>query len=169
MKRINNKTITGRELAAELACNRQSINRWAGDGMPTAVRGRGGRPSRYDVVKCKAWLAERREAAAVGAPVDLMRERARRERAQAILAEQLHQTRSRTLLPADEVERVWTAEVTAVRAHLLAWQTTLVDRVHRAAITEGLPGVERELHVAVYEVLRELAGGAHATAIRSAR
>jgi hypothetical protein len=88
---------------------------------------------------------------------DVAKEKARREHSQALLHEQLHATRARDLLPREEVERIWTAEIAAVRAKLLAWPMTLADQVHRVAVLEGLPGVERVLQEAVRQVLRELA------------
>jgi hypothetical protein len=61
------------------------------------------------------------------------------------------------LLPADEVEKEWLKFVMAVRAKLLLWSTTLVDKLTRVATLEGVSGVEREIDVAVREVLTEMA------------
>lgn len=122
-----------------------------------ARRGRGGRPSLYDVEKCRAWL-KAREAPGLGeTPGGLFKERARRELAQALLAEQTFEMRARLLLPAEEVERTWAAEIRAVRALLLSWKTTLADRFHRAAVLNGVDGVAQEVEAAVREVLTQLA------------
>lgn len=146
--------MTRLQLASRLRKDPRTIAKWLEEGLPVARRGRGGRPSLYDAKSVRAWVA-RRETTANGEPV--ARERDRRDRAQALLAEQLHDLRARRLLPVEEVERVWVAEVAAVRAIILASYTTHADRVHRAATLDGLAGVERELKALAYEVLRELA------------
>jgi phage terminase Nu1 subunit (DNA packaging protein) len=139
----------------------QSVTRWERDGMPIAQRGARGRPSRYDLAVVEAWRAAKEAAARTpGAAVSLELERARKERAQAALTEQTHQSRARELLPRDEVKRVMEQRAAAIRAKLLAWPTTLADRVHRAGTLDGLAGVECVLAEAVREALLELAGQA---------
>lgn len=143
----------------------QTVTKWERDGLPIAKRGRKGKPSLYSEADVRAWLAVREEVAESGNALDLAQERARKEHWQALLAEQLHKTRERDLLPRADVEKAWTAEVAAVRTKLLAWATTLADRVTRAATLEAEPGVERVLGEAVREVLRELAGGGEGAAV----
>lgn len=150
-------TLTRRNLARALGVHMQTICKWEQDGMPIADRGRRGRASLYSESAVRDWLTAREAAAKQSGIVDVSRERARKERAQAELAQQAFAIRARTLLPIEEVERVWTAEVTAVRAIILASYTTHTDRIHRAATLEGLAGVERALKDLAYEVLRELA------------
>lgn len=150
--------LTRRELSAILNVHMMTVTKWERDGLPVAQRGRRGKPSLYRETAVRAWLQQREQAAAQpGTATDLAIERARRERAQAILAEQAFSIRARDLLPREDVERVWAAEVSAVRAKLLAWPTTLADQVHRVAVLEGLAGVERVLNDSVRQVLRELA------------
>lgn len=150
--------LTRRQLAAALGVHMMTVTKWERDGMPVADRGAKGRPSYYREADVRAWQQQRDQAAREpGATVDLARERARKERAQAILAEQTYKVRSGELLPRDGVEKVWAAEVAAARAVLLSWQSTLADRVFRVAISEGVGGVERVLQDAVHDVLRELA------------
>jgi hypothetical protein len=103
-----------------------------------------------------AWRAKR-DATSQALGSSLAIERARRERAAAALAEQLHQTRAGALIPLAVAEAVWGKHIHAVRQRLLSWSTTLVDRVHRASTNDGLAGVERTLDLAVREVLSELA------------
>jgi len=153
------KTLTRVELARALGCNPRTIPKWQEEGLPVALRGRGGRPSRYDETEVRAWLGARAEVAKGEGSLDWSQERARKEHWQALLAEQLHKARERELLPRTEVEKAWGGEVAAVRAKLLAWRTTLSDRITRAATLEGERGVERVLDEAVREVLGELAGG----------
>jgi len=125
--------------------------------MPVAERGRGGRPSRYDVAKCRAWRTAHQDHGVADAPGGLFKERARRELAQALLVEQTYAVRAKTLLPAEEVERVWSAEQTAVRAMLLALPQAYADRLCRAATQDGVAGAEHAIRQMVDEVLTELA------------
>lgn len=136
----------------------QTITKWEHEGLQPAVRGRRGRPSLYRESDVRAWVAAR-DAAASNLPgaKDLMAERARKERAQAVLAEQTFQARARVLLPAAEVERLWGAEIQAVRNAIIATYTTQADRLLRAATLEGVGGIEAELKAIAYELLRELA------------
>jgi phage terminase Nu1 subunit (DNA packaging protein) len=149
-------TITRRELAELLGVHAMTVTKWERDGLPIAHLGRKGKPSRYRPADARAWLAAREEAAKTGGIADVARERARKERAQAVLSEQTYQARALDLLPRAEVEKAWSAEVAAVRAKLLALPQTLADRVFRAGTLEGLEGVERVLEDAVRDTLREL-------------
>lgn len=150
--------LTRRELSERLQIHMQTITKWERDGLPIAERGRKGRASMYRLSEVVAWRSAREQAAAKpGGPIDVAQERARKERAQALLAEQLYATRSGKLLPADEVEKAWTAEVAAVRTLMLSAPTTWADRIHRAGTTDGLAGVERELKALIHGFLRELA------------
>jgi hypothetical protein len=151
-------TLTRRQLAAKLHVHMQTVTRWEQDGLPLAFRGHRGVCSRYREVEVRAWLQTRDEAArAPGAPQHFLQARATKEQWQARLAEQQHKLRSGDLLPREEVERVWGAEVAAVRSLILSSYVTHADRVHRASTLEGLAGVERELKDLAHEILRELA------------
>lgn len=161
------RTLTRQELATALGgISPRTIEKWLEEGLPVASRGRGGRPSRYDLATVQAWLKARDDAAAAAAPnsgaLDLVRERARKEHWQAHVAEQLYLTRGGELLPRAEVERAWSAERDAIRTKILSVWTTHADRVFRAATLEGLPGVEAALKAIAHDILRELAAGAHA-------
>ena len=144
-----------RQLAARLAVHMQTITKWEREGMPIAERGRKGRPSLYREIEVRAWHKAREKAAQHGGRLDMIQERARKEKWQGLLAEQQYLLREQELLPREEIEKVWAAEVSAVRAALLSWSTTLADKVHRVSTLEGLPGVERVLQDAVRDVLRE--------------
>jgi phage terminase Nu1 subunit (DNA packaging protein) len=151
------RLLTKRELAEALDCDVRTIAKWQDEGLPVAVRGRGGRGSQYDEAACRAWKQVRDETAAGDEPVDLVRERARLARAQAVLAEQKYAVNARQLLPADEVERAWSAEQAAVRAKLLALPQAFADRLHRAAVKKGVAGADAAIREMVDEVLSELA------------
>jgi transcriptional regulator with XRE-family HTH domain len=150
--------LTRRGLSEALGVHMMTITKWERAGMPIAERGAKGRPSYYDEAAVRAWVQLRDESARKpNGPVDLVADRARKERAQAALAEQAYLIRHRDLLPREEVERTWAGEVSATRAKLLSWSLTLADKLHRAATTEGVPGVEQLLAEEVRDVLRELA------------
>jgi phage terminase Nu1 subunit (DNA packaging protein) len=151
--------LTRLELARELGCNARTVAKWIEEGLPIHRRGRGGRASLYNLKAALEWKEQRDQSSTSVGALDPAQERARRDRGQALLAEQQLRTRERELLPAAEVERVWSAEVAAVRAQAMAIPTTYADRVFRAATLEGLAGVERELREAVYGMLRELTAG----------
>ena len=138
-----------------------TITKWEREGMPVAKRGGRGRPSFYLESAVRAWLLAR-EAAADGpdGPLDLVQERARKEKWLALLAEQKFKVLERKLLPIEDVERTWLAEVTAVRAIILASYTADADRIFRAATLDGVVGVERELKDLSERVLRELSAPA---------
>lgn len=153
-------SVTRRQLAELLGVHMMTITKWEREGLPVEQCGRKGKPSLYREAEARAWLAAREEAAKQpGGALDVAQERARKEHWQALLAEQTHRARERELLPRHEVEKEWAAEVAAVRTKLLAWRTTLSDRLTRVAVLEGEAGVERVLEQAVREVLTELSGG----------
>ncbi len=157
-RRLKPALLTRRELAALLHVVPMTITKWEQAGMPIATRGRKGKPSRYRETVVRSWLQQREEdAQRPGSVTDVAKEKARLAREQADLTLQTRMMRARDLLPREEVERAWTAEVAAVRAKLLAWPATLADQVHRAAVLDGLGGVERVLNEAIRNVLRELA------------
>lgn len=148
-------------MAAALGCDIRTVAKWEDEGLPVAVRGKGGRPSLYDLEECLAWQAAREQLAAEdGTVTDLKAARARKEHWQAMLAEQMHQIRAKDLLPRVEVQQRWAAEIGAARAVILQSYTASADRVLRAAVRDGLAGVERELKGIAFEVLRELSSGA---------
>jgi phage terminase Nu1 subunit (DNA packaging protein) len=145
------------ELASLLGKHPQTIAGWTAEGCPVARSGRAGVPHLYRESEVRAWLQQREEAAERGGTVDAARARAEREHWQAKLNEQKYLMLQRELLPADEVERAWRAEVTAIRAQLLAIPITLADRIHRTAVLEGVNGVERVLDESIRRALSELA------------
>jgi phage terminase Nu1 subunit (DNA packaging protein) len=152
------KLVTRKELARILPCHPRSLSRWIEEGLPVAVRGRGGRASLFDPVASTAWVRAKEEAAKTAMP-SFLEARTRQAVAQAVEAEQRVALRAGKLLPVEDVERVWSAEVAAVRARLLVIPTALADRVHRVATLEGAAGVERVLREEIYHALRELSVG----------
>lgn len=150
--------LTRRELAEAMSVVMMTVTKWEARGMPVLERGRPGKPSYYDLEACEQWKVAVEEQAQASGTIDVAKERALRERAQAALANQTFQMRSGELLPRVEVERAWEAEITAVRTTLLQIPAAFADRVYQAAVAEGVAGVERRLVDALNDVLRELAG-----------
>lgn len=148
--------VTRLELAKIIRVDPRTIQKWTEIGLPTAKRGRGGRASLYSVADVLAWRDTHIAPATSASGLSLADERARRERAQAELAEQTLAIRARNLLDAEEVERAWSAILSAIRAKLLAVPQAYADRLTRAIHAEGSPGCERMLVQLVDEVLAEL-------------
>lgn len=146
-----------KELAALLGVHAQTVVKWMADGCPVAEPGRAGVAHKYRESEVRAWLQLREDSAERGGTVDLAKARAEREHWQAKLNEQKYKQLQRELLPAEEVEAAWRAEVTAIRAQLLAIPITVADRIHRAAVLEGVTGVERVLDEVIRKALAELA------------
>ena len=142
-------------LARLFAVTPGAITRWARDGMPVATGGGSGRQAHYRPSACVAWRLAQLEAKYAGMeglnpPV----ERAKRDRAQARLAEQLHRRREGDLLEIAEVTRAWALIVVAVRARLLAMPHALADRCAHATTPAEVAAI---LKGEVYDALRELA------------
>lgn len=163
--------LTRLEVAYRLGVNPQTVTKWIEEGLPVAERGKGRRPSRYDESSVRRWVAAREKAvegqrpsgrppSGDGDAPNLIASRARKELAQAIEAEQRVALRAGKLIPIEDVDKLWSGQVAAVRARLLSWPTALSDRIHRVAVIEGPAGVERVLLEATHDLLRELAGGA---------
>ena len=146
---------TGAELAARLEAHPRTVRKWRALGLPVARLGTGSSPSYYDEAAARAWVTAYSERLR-GEREQWSAFRARRDAALASESEQRVALRAGRLVLIDEVDRVWSAQVAAVRARLLSWPTALSDRVHRASATEGARGVRAVLRVAVHDALREL-------------
>lgn len=152
------KKLTSGQLARTLQIDPRTVRKWRAQGMPVAKLGRGGESSLFDLEAVLGWKGDRDEAARAQSSA-LKAARGRKELAQAIEAEQRVAIRARTLIPVDEVDRVWSSQVAALRARLLAMPTALADQLHRIASVEGATGIEAALETAVREALRELTSG----------
>ena len=124
--------------------------------MPIAKRGARGRPSLYDEAACRAWKILRDEAATKTSSLE--QARIQKELSQAELNRQTAEIRAGNLLQREDVERVWSQHVAAVRRKLLHMPVALADGLHRIATLEGPSAVEAKLREAVEDVLSELAG-----------
>lgn len=149
--------ITRDQLAVRMDVHPRTIVKWESEGMPVAKHGGRGRATLYRFVDCRQWYRSREKRADDINNVDVTRERARKERAQAVLAEQTAAVRAKNLLPADQVVKAWSDEIAAVRTKLLAIPDAYRDRVCQAFQMEGPDGVERVMKEGIYDALRELA------------
>jgi len=163
--------LTRQELAYRLGVNPQTVTKWIEEGLPVAARGKGRRPSRYEEASVRRWVAAHEKATdgraptsgagskpANGVATNLVEARARKELAQAVEAEQRVAIRAAKLIPIEDVDQIWSTQVAAVRARLLAIPVALTDRVLRVGALEGAAAAERALQEAIYEALRELSG-----------
>lgn len=150
-----------RELARRMGVAVGQIGRYVDEGMPVAEPGRQGVPSYFIEADCKAWKSEREARQRAKPELNINVERARRERAQALLAEQTVAQRAGELTIAREAAAAWAAEVAAVRTHMLAWTETAAAQLTRAAQLEGEQGLRLLLDKLVREALQALADGEH--------
>ena len=118
--------------------------------MPVLRAGGRGRESVYDAVACLKW--QRDQTGRNGAQAD----RARRDRAQALLAEQAYQLRAGELLPRDQVFEMWAGEYAALRTALLALPQLLADKLAKAHDQAGIDGLEAELTMGIRTALTGL-------------
>lgn len=152
---VKKKLVTRRELAQNLNVVMQTVTKWEQAGMPVEEPGRKGKPSLYSEPEVRKWLTEREKAAQKNGMHDVARERARKERAQAILAEQTYALRARDLLPRVQAEKAWATEVMAVRAKFLSWPATVGDRLARVAMLKGKDEFKRSLKEEIKALLME--------------
>lgn len=138
------------DLARELDIHPRTLLKWFRDGCPDADRR-----------TVEAWR-DARDRQTRDRRAALEAARARKELAQAIEAEQRVAIRAGRLIPVDEVDRVWSSQVAALRARLLSMPTALADRLCRIAATGGAAGIEAALETAIHEALRELSGSTDA-------
>lgn len=150
------KQVTRKELAELVGVHERTLYKYEGEGMPVALKQGPGKPTLYDPVAVKAWLVSR-EHESQGGTVDLARERARKERALAQLAEQKLAVQAGELVRADEVEAAWSGHVAAIRTKILNVPAIYAARVHRATAS-SVGAVEAVLSEAMRDVLHELAG-----------
>jgi phage terminase Nu1 subunit (DNA packaging protein) len=135
-----------------------TIIRFARDGMPVAEGGGQGRQAKYLPSACVAWRLAQVESKYAGMEgLNPQVERAKRDRAQARLADQLHARRSGEVIAVEEVRQTWVSLVLAVRSKMLRWPSSLADQLAR---TSTPAEVQRILDVEVRAALEELSRGA---------
>ena len=155
------RLVTRRELALKLATHPATITKWENQGMPVAKLGRRGKPSYFDLDDVKSWRGEKERARAEGGELNLQQERARKERAQALVSEQTHAVRAGELMRADDVAETWYREISAVRSKLLSWRAVLEEQLARAYEVGGARALGEALSKEVNQLLTELSDGEH--------
>ena len=150
------KLLTRKELSSKLGVVQGTITKWEQAGLPVAEPGRRGTASLFNFADVQKWRRQRDLDAKQNGTVDLTRERARKERAQALVAEQALQIRAGELLVRSEVEDVWTREILGVRSKILAWPATHAEQLGRAYELGGVRKLEEKLLEAAHELLTEL-------------
>jgi phage terminase Nu1 subunit (DNA packaging protein) len=135
------------------------ISKWELEGLPVAEPGKPGKASKYAQAAVVAWHVAREVARARGTGeggLDPAAERARKDRAQAELAEQMLASRGGALVPADEIKRAWAQLVIAAKSKLLALPRALAARL---LTIESAPEIEALLRQHIVEALAELSSG----------
>jgi phage terminase Nu1 subunit (DNA packaging protein) len=154
------------DLATLLGTNPGTISKWEAEGLPVAVKGGQGTPSKFRMPDVWRWGLDRERARASGSTdpaMNLPVERAKLSRIQTQLAQQKFRKAEGELLEAHEIGRTWSLIVLAIKSKLLALATTVADRIVgavRGADTEeeARAAVVAIVAAEVRDTLRELAG-----------
>ncbi len=137
----------------------RTIAKWLEEGLPVAVRGRGGKPSLYPVPQCVQWVLKRELAAngpAAGGNLSPQQERAQLDRVRREKLELEMQVDRSELLPADQVDREFADISNAVKARMRRIPDAIADRVIAQA-ARGPAAVKALLLAEIDDALRELA------------
>jgi phage terminase Nu1 subunit (DNA packaging protein) len=145
------------ELAVLLGQHPQTIVKWERDGMPIAVRGSRGLPSKYRLADVWRWALEKARGGATSGELSLSGERARLAEVQRAEAELRVQTRKGELLERADVAKVWGEQITNAKTELRGIPHAVADRCVQVARTDGASGVERVLAQVIDDALRGLA------------
>jgi len=124
------------QIAAMFGVAPKTITEWQVLGFPVAVQGGPGVPSEYDAPQCIAWLVER-EVRKVQA--ESPKDRLSRLQGDKIEQEMLRDSRS--LIPAEEVEPLWSSAVLNAREFLVGEPlrlASLIIGMEKSAVEELL-------------------------------
>ncbi len=127
--------------------------------MPVADKGQPGKAAKFNLEECRAWQKARNASSTSRSNgfTDVARERARKERAQALLAEQSFAVKAGDLLPREAVERRWSAELTALRAKLSSFpRSQMAEQLFRTAVLDGQGAFDDLLAAAFDELMSDL-------------
>lgn len=157
--------VTRLVLASILGVNVRTIDKFMDDGMPVAVRGKGGQASQYDVRDCVQWYVARERAALMGDGEGLSphKERALLNRKQVEEIELRLKTKRGELVPADEASRDFAECAANVKARMRRVPSSVADRIVAAA-SQGPHAVTAILRAEIDVALRELSTSADADA-----
>jgi len=147
--------VVGQERIAEaFGVAPKTIVEWQEAGFPIAVRGSRGIPSEYDLPACIDWLVKREVGKVQG---ESQRDRVFRLQGDEIamrLAE-----KQKLLIPAAEVEPMWTAACVAAREQLQRSRRALARKLAKATDVKARERLIGEVHD---EFLRTMADWAQA-------
>jgi len=151
--------VTRVQLARIMGKDRRTIAKWLDDGMPCAVKGRGGLPSRYSLPACVQWYIARElqaNGASGGGELSPAESMARLNRKRTEELELRLQVRRGQLVEASAVVHEYADLANAVKARIRAVPDAVADQIAGLTPQE----IKRVLLAKLDDALRELARGA---------
>lgn len=140
--------------------NPRTIAKWLEEGLPVAVRGRGGKSSLYPIPQCVQWVFKRELAALggdkPGGELQPLQERARLDRVRREELELKMEVRRGELMPCDQVAMEFADIANAVKARMRRIPDSIADRLIAVA-SRGPAPVKGLLLGEIDDALRELA------------
>ena len=151
------------QLATIFGKNPRTIAKWLDDGMPVAVKGRGGRASRYSLPQCVQWVLERELQARgdEGEELKPQLERAKLDRKRREELELKIRVRRGELVEVDAVRAEYADLAAAVKARLRSIPDAVADQL----VGQAPAAVKVLLLGRIDDALRELARSVHVAAI----
>lgn len=154
--------LTRPQLAEVFGKDPRTIAKWLDEGMPCAVKGRGGRPSRYSLPAVVQWVIERELQARGGDGEELspQLERAKLDRLRRQELDLKLSVRRGELVEVAAVQAEYADLAAIVKARLRSIPNAIADLV----AGQSPAAVKALLLSKIDEALRELARGAHVAA-----
>lgn len=127
---MKTRLLTRPDLAAALGVAVRTTHKFELDGMPIAVKGAPGKPTRYDLPQCIEWLIARRVAShGPEGELNPQRERALLDQARREELELKIRVRKGELIESAEAEREFADIAHSVKSRLRAIPSSVADRV----------------------------------------
>jgi len=151
------------QLAKIFQKDARTIARWIDDGLPVAVKGRGGRPSRYNLPDCVRWVLDRELQARSETGTDLspQLERARLDQRRREELELRIRVRKGELVEVEAVQAEYADLAVVVKARLRAIPDAVADQL----TGQSPAAVKALLLTRIDDALRELARGVHIASV----
>lgn len=147
MKRIESQIIVNREeIALMFRCHRSTVDAWVATGMPEiSQRGKGNQRKQreFDLAAIIAWHLDRASGGQQEHAGKLEAAKARKMEAQADREELLVKRMTGELVPAAEVEEIWSRYVRGVRSKLLAMSDSIAGRLAKSKKAKEAAGILR--------------------------
>jgi len=155
------RLVTRVQLAQILQKDARTIARWLEDGLPVAVKGRGGRPSKYDLADCVPWVIERElqirsaDTGGTESPLSPQAERAKLDHARRQELELKLRVRNGELVEVESIQAEYADIAVAVKSRLRAIPDAVADQI------AGRPAaaIKALLSSKIDDALHELARG----------